>query len=620
MIQFKASEHGSGVVVPPPGETGQTTAGFEVPERPTLAPNIHLVGELAGTSFVDRQWLVQRNGHFMQLTELLYRIAERANGDRTLDEIAASVTDSTEWEVTADDVRQLIGGKLIPSGLIVAGDGRVVSRPSHPGGSSPLALKLRFRLLGPRALVPLTTVLQFLFAPPVLISILIAQAIAHAWLYLKYGVANSIGAALFTPGALLVVVAIMLASSVFHELGHASALRYGGGQAREIGGGLYLLLPALYTDVTDGYRLGRWARVRTALGGVYFHLIVALGLVALYRVSRYELLPFVVLLIDMEIIRQFFPLVRLDGYWLLTDLTGVPDFFSQMRPFLRSLVPSPRSKGTKLPSLKPWAATVFAGYILVTIPVLAVLFLLSVTSAPVLVATTWDSLAHQTAVFDSAWNTVDFLRISASVTSMVLLALPVFATCYFLCSVARRATTMVWTWSTTPARRMAAGLGTSCTIVLLGVLWIPELPPAGVERFAIGARSHTLGRVSYAQSPPVGGPHAPTWQNCGYYDTPIVAEHGVASLAQGAVWITYRPDLPQAERDVLRRLARDRLVLVSPYPELPVPVVASAWGRQLRLDSAADARLGQFVRAFQRGLQAPERGRPCTGGVGTPQN
>src|SRR5437762_5605273 len=121
-------------------------------------------------------------------------------------------------------------------------------------------------------------------------------------------------------------------------------------------------------------------------------------------------------------------------------------------------------------------------------------------------------------------------------------------------------------------------------------------------------------------TPPVGGPHAPQFQDCGFYDAPIVTENAVHSLERGAVWITYRPDLPPGELDALRRLARrERLVLVSPYPELPVPVVASAWGRQLRLHSADDSRLGRFVRIFQNGLQAPERGRECSGGIGTPR-
>jgi hypothetical protein len=66
----------------------------------------------------------------------------------------------------------------------------------------------------------------------------------------------------------------------------------------------------------------------------------------------------------------------------------------------------------------------------------------------------------------------------------------------------------------------------------------------------------------------------------------------------------------------LRAMARDEpKVLVSPYEGLPAPVIASSWGRQLRLDSAADERLGEFVRRFR--VLAPEPNAPCAG-VGTP--
>ncbi|MPZ29305.1 MAG: DUF3105 domain-containing protein, partial [Micromonosporaceae bacterium] len=48
------------------------------------------------------------------------------------------------------------------------------------------------------------------------------------------------------------------------------------------------------------------------------------------------------------------------------------------------------------------------------------------------------------------------------------------------------------------------------------------------------------------------------------------------------------------------------------------PVVASAWGKQLPLDSADDPRLKEFVRTFAQGPQTPEPGAPCTGGAGEP--
>jgi hypothetical protein len=160
----------------------------------------------------------------------------------------------------------------------------------------------------------------------------------------------------------------------------------------------------------------------------------------------------------------------------------------------------------------------------------------------------------------------------------------------------------------------------------LALLWNPRLPfarppaPAGVERLAISERGHVQTPVVYAQVPPAGGNHAPVWQNCGFYDAPIAAENAVHSLEHGAVWIAFRPDLAGEQVEVLRQLAGSYThVLVSPYPGLPAPAVASAWGVQLRLDSAEDPRVDQFVQAYRLGPQAPESGGPCTGGAGQPR-
>lgn len=57
---------------------------------------------------------------------------------------------------------------------------------------------------------------------------------------------------------------------------------------------------------------------------------------------------------------------------------------------------------------------------------------------------------------------------------------------------------------------------------------------------------------------------------------------------------------------------------LSPYPQLPAPVVASAWGVQLEVNAANDPRLSQFLATYEQGPQTPEPGAPCTGGTGTP--
>lgn len=409
----------------------QLAVAAEIPERPALASNVQLVGEMRETGFKDRQWLIQRDNQFIQLTELLYRVLEQANGERTLEEIAARVTESTDWMVSADNVQQVIRAKLIPMGLIAPADGMVVSR-GEDQVRSPLALNMRTRVIGPRIIDPITTVLQVLHAPLVLIPVLILIAFAHGWLYLMHGVTRSFLEVIYTPGLLIVVLAIMLMSSVFHEFGHASALRYGGGSVRGMGVGLYLVYPAFYTDTTDSYRLGRWARVRVDLGGFYFHLIFALGVMAVYLVSGREFLLFVVLLINLEIIYQCLPFVRFDGYWTLADLTGIPDFFSQMGAFLRSALPVPGWKGSRLPNLKPWVKAVFATYIFLTIPVLSLLLFMFVTRLPRIMATMWNSFLRQASEFSYAQSNGDLLGLAASVSQILLLGLQMLAIAYLL--------------------------------------------------------------------------------------------------------------------------------------------------------------------------------------------
>ena len=103
------------------------------------------------------------------------------------------------------------------------------------------------------------------------------------------------------------------------------------------------------------------------------------------------------------------------------------------------------------------------------------------------------------------------------------------------------------------------------------------------------------GPISYEQDPPTNRDHSPSWQNCGFYSFPVQDENAVHSLDHGAVWITYRPDMPAEQVDILRGLAAEEYVLVSPYPDLYAPVVATAWRNQLALEGADDPRLRQFV-------------------------
>ena len=141
----------------------------------------------------------------------------------------------------------------------------------------------------------------------------------------------------------------------------------------------------------------------------------------------------------------------------------------------------------------------------------------------------------------------------------------------------------------------------------------------GLKTYTGLTRNHVTTAPKYPQTPPVGGDHLAVWQNCGVYPSPIADGNGVHSLEHGAVWITYQPTLPAAQIAKLAATAKGQLyLLVSPYPNLPAPVVASAWGKQVYLDNADDPRLEKFIKAYENGPQTPEPGAACTGGTGTP--
>ena len=152
-----------------------------------------------------------------------------------------------------------------------------------------------------------------------------------------------------------------------------------------------------------------------------------------------------------------------------------------------------------------------------------------------------------------------------------------------------------------------------------------EVEIEGLVTFETQPQTHQEGELDYDHDVPPGGNHNAAWQNCGIYDEPIPSETVVHSLEHGAVWITYQPDLPAGQLEMLRDLvaqelkaADEPMVLLSPQPDQAAPIMATAWQVQLSLNDASDERLLRFLENFQIGPLTPEPGAPCSGGLGEP--
>jgi hypothetical protein len=140
--------------------------------------------------------------------------------------------------------------------------------------------------------------------------------------------------------------------------------------------------------------------------------------------------------------------------------------------------------------------------------------------------------------------------------------------------------------------------------------------PDGVASYNYAGGQHDDNFNSWTESPPVGGYHNNVWQNCAYYDTSVPSGRAVHSLEHGAVWITYKSDLPQDQKDKLKKLTDgDQFLLVSQYDNQDSPIVVTAWNKQLKVDSADSKDIKRFINAFENTRKnTPEYGARCSGG------
>ncbi|QKJ18667.1 DUF3105 domain-containing protein [Microbacterium hominis] len=166
--------------------------------------------------------------------------------------------------------------------------------------------------------------------------------------------------------------------------------------------------------------------------------------------------------------------------------------------------------------------------------------------------------------------------------------------------------------------------------IVASIVFAPAAPPTlrpgdgdsssieGVETFSNSA-THVEGAVEYAQTPPAGGDHNAVWLNCGVYTQQVPNENAVHSLEHGAVWVTYDPaSVDAAGVEALESQLPSSYVILSPYEGMDTPIAVSAWNAQLKVDSADDERIGEFIEAYWRSTSAPEPNAACSGAFDAP--
>ncbi|WP_437231212.1 site-2 protease family protein [Planctomicrobium sp. SH661] len=138
-----------------------------------------------------------------------------------------------------------------------------------------------------------------------------------------------------TSQVLLTTGAVLIVTKLVHELAHALTARHFGARCESMGVLLLIFTPCLYCDVSDAWLLtSRRARIAISAAGMIAELVLASIATLLWMVSRDEptravLLTVMTVCSANTLLFNGNPLMRYDGYFILSDLLGMPNLAAE---------------------------------------------------------------------------------------------------------------------------------------------------------------------------------------------------------------------------------------------------------------------------------------------------
>ena len=211
----------------------------------------------------------------------------------------------------------------------------------------------KFGLIPPSVVKKLASHLQFLLYPQIAIVLLLAILGCEILFFTSdLGVIHSLSGA--NAYAIFGTLCLFVTCSFFHELGHATACRHFNVENGGIGCGLYLAFPVLYTDVTNIWQLTRRQRIVVNFSGVYFQLIFLLPFFLIYFTTKQEIAKLFIYTININFLFTLNPFFKFDGYWIMSDLIGVPNLRQRSMEYFSYLFKKLRRK----PVVKPFLLTI----------------------------------------------------------------------------------------------------------------------------------------------------------------------------------------------------------------------------------------------------------------------
>ncbi len=271
------------------------------------------------------------SGRFYRLREAEHFIAGQLDGSTTTETIRERVQQRFGTTLSEQSLEQFIH-RLNTLGL-VADAARPLQRPaSRPRRIAGDLFYLRVKAFDPdRLLERLARPFSFLFTPAfvTLSALLIVSAIGLTVLHWPEMAREM--SALLRVESLPLAWGICFLVILAHEFAHGLTCKHFGGSVRELGFMLIYLQPAFYCNVSDAWQFPEKSRrLWVTFAGAYFELFLWAGATWVWRVTDpATTLNYLALVIAatsaIKSIFNFNPLIKLDGYYLLSDWLEIPN-------------------------------------------------------------------------------------------------------------------------------------------------------------------------------------------------------------------------------------------------------------------------------------------------------
>lgn len=305
---------------------------------------------------------------FFRLKEAEGFIAEQLDGETPLDEVQrrveANFGATLAPEMLAGFVKTLDRNRLLER----PGARRSARRKQENKRVAGGWLNLRFKLLDPEGILNrLLPWVRFCFTPQFVFLSAAIIFLAVATTAFNWSEILGAAAGLYSLSTVPLLIATIFVVVTLHEFAHGLTCKYFGGEVREMGFLLIYLQPAFYCNVSDAWFFPKSQRLWVSFAGPYFELFIWAVATLAWRVTDTDGWINHVALVVMATsgIKTFFnfnPLIKLDGYYLLSDQLGIPNLRKRSFRYVGAWLKSLGGIIGKLPAALPRERRIYLSY------------------------------------------------------------------------------------------------------------------------------------------------------------------------------------------------------------------------------------------------------------------